>query len=79
MQVTSNCYPALRHLRNKLGNFAIWIGAICINQKDEAEKDDQISFMGNIYSKAPTVYVWLREGDVATDGAMAYFKVAGNV
>lgn len=39
----------------------IWADAICINQKDLAEKDAQVRFMEQIYSKATTVYVDLGE------------------
>src|ERR1700760_4698430 len=34
IEVTANCFSALRHLRNTLGSFTIWVDAICINQKD---------------------------------------------
>lgn len=70
--VTANCHSALQHLRKKLGKFTIWIDAICINQQDEEEKMKQIQFMGDIYSKAETVYTWLGESNVATNRAMTY-------
>ncbi|KAF2654540.1 hypothetical protein K491DRAFT_564395, partial [Lophiostoma macrostomum CBS 122681] len=59
LRVTPNCHSALWHLRERLGGFTIWIDALCINQKDEEEKMYQISMMGDIYSKAETMYVWL--------------------
>ncbi|KAI2628753.1 heterokaryon incompatibility protein-domain-containing protein [Hypoxylon sp. NC1633] len=37
----------------------IWIDAICINQKDNAEKADQIKLMDKIYANANTVKIWL--------------------
>jgi hypothetical protein len=37
----------------------IWIDAVCINQKDKAEKVTQIAIMGNIYRQAAKVVVWL--------------------
>ncbi|KAF2108510.1 heterokaryon incompatibility protein-domain-containing protein [Lophiotrema nucula] len=77
LRVTPNCHSALRYLKEKLGNFTIWIDAICINQKDEGEKMNQILLMGEIYSKAETMYVWLGEGNTATNRAMAYLKTAG--
>lgn len=36
-----------------------WIDAICINQADRIEKAIQIPLMGDIYSKASAVIVWL--------------------
>ncbi|KAH7317791.1 heterokaryon incompatibility, partial [Rhexocercosporidium sp. MPI-PUGE-AT-0058] len=76
--VTENCYSALVHLRRNIpGDFSIWIDAMCINQNDMAEKVNQISLMGDIYWKASTVYVWLGEGDPATDTAMRYLAKTG--
>lgn len=77
LRVTPNCHSALRHLRDKLGNFTIWIDAICINQRDESEKMSQILLMGDIYSKAKITYIWLGEGSAATNRAMAYLKTTG--
>ena len=75
--ITANGFSAVRHLRKKLGNFTIWIDAICINQADESEKEQQILLMGSIYSQAKTVYMWLGEGNAQSDRAMAYLATAG--
>lgn len=56
--VTPNCYAALQRLR-ELGESPVWIDAICINQKDNAEKSRQIPLMGKVYSQARQVLVWL--------------------
>lgn len=78
VKVTANCYSALRHLRRRLGRFTIWIDAICIKQdEDSTEKEQQISLMGDIYSRAHTVFVWLGEGNPGTDRAMSYLGRAG--
>jgi hypothetical protein len=37
----------------------IWIDALCINQDDSAEKNHQVSQMGEIYSGARCVHAWL--------------------
>lgn len=37
----------------------IWIDALCINQKDIAEREHQIALMRQIFEKAHRVYVWL--------------------
>ncbi|KAH6673651.1 heterokaryon incompatibility, partial [Halenospora varia] len=42
MHVTSNLEGALRALRNQSdfeGKFRLWVNAICINQKDEEERN----------------------------------------
>ena len=36
-----------------------WIDALCINQEDEVEKAEQVSMMGEIYSRAFSVCAWL--------------------
>jgi hypothetical protein len=41
IQVTKNCHSALQHLRKKLGSFAIWVDAICINQADSDENGEK--------------------------------------
>jgi hypothetical protein len=50
---------ALYRLRHTINSQTLWIDAICINQKDEAEKAIQIRQMGKIYSQASTVLAWL--------------------
>jgi len=49
----------------------IWIDAICINQQDNEEKGHQVRCMGDIYTKATRVVVWLgparNDSDVALD------------
>jgi hypothetical protein len=37
----------------------LWIDAICINQKDTAERNEQVKQMGKIYKFAERVIVWL--------------------
>lgn len=60
-----NLYSALLVLReNELkrgwyGNPLYWIDAICINQQDDSERSHQVNMMGNIYSAASLVLVWL--------------------
>ena len=75
--VTENCFSALWHLRTKLGTFKVWVDAICINQNDEKEKERQIPLMSEIYSSAAPVYVWLGEGNEATERAMDYMGTTG--
>lgn len=70
----ANAILALRHLRQKLGSFTIWVDSICINQHDIQEKENQISLMGQVYLKAKNVYVWLGKGNEKTRRAMAYLS-----
>ncbi|KAH7071844.1 heterokaryon incompatibility protein-domain-containing protein [Paraphoma chrysanthemicola] len=72
--VTKNCESALRHLRQSMGCLTIWVDAVCINQADDVEKARQIPLMGDIYSSADPVYVWLGEATPGTDRAMRYLN-----
>jgi len=58
-EVGQNLYDALKHLR--LGGRArtIWVDAICINQSDITEKNQQIRMMPITYSRASQVLIWL--------------------
>jgi hypothetical protein len=61
--VTSNLGSALRGLRKKDEPRTMWIDAICINQNDLDERIHQVAFMGEIYSFAEEVMIWLGEDD----------------
>ncbi|KAF4457147.1 hypothetical protein FALBO_15265 [Fusarium albosuccineum] len=55
---TESLRIALRHLRQR-GELVVWADAVCINQKDNAEKSNQVLLMGDIYKKASRVVVEL--------------------
>jgi hypothetical protein len=60
LMVTENCHEALQELqRSCTTRRYLWIDAICINQDNKTEKSLQVSMMGQIYSKARRVLVWL--------------------
>ncbi|TVY31751.1 Heterokaryon incompatibility protein 6,OR allele [Lachnellula subtilissima] len=73
LSVTSNLYAALKSLRCRGGEdcnrLPFWIDAICINQKDDAEKNQQIKIMHTIYSQADHVIAWLGEEQATDYGA----------
>lgn len=58
-QVRQNLWTALRALRWKDARRVVWVDALCINQGDDKERSHQVSQMGEIYSQASTVCVWL--------------------
>ncbi|KAF2799293.1 HET-domain-containing protein, partial [Melanomma pulvis-pyrius CBS 109.77] len=59
VQATKNLYNALHHFRQKGQYGLIWCDALCINQRDISERNQQISIMDKIYRRASRVYVWL--------------------
>ena len=58
-QVRENLWSALRHLRLESEPRLLWIDALCINQEDILERNQQVNQMGVIYSQARRVVVWL--------------------
>lgn len=52
----------------------LWVDAICINQKDIAEKSHQIPLMEEIYGDADSVLVWLGEESQHSTAAMTSIK-----
>lgn len=49
---------------------AIWIDALCINQENISEKEQQIPLMGQIYRQATRVLMWLGDAQGHADWAM---------
>jgi hypothetical protein len=60
-RVGSNLYSALKYLQQRPADllFPIWVDAICINQKDMLERNQQVRIMPHIYTRAMSVLVWL--------------------
>jgi len=75
--VTSNLESALRHLRLENDERRLWIDALCINQDDIPERNDQILLMRDIYVMAEKVIVWL--GDAGPNSGFAMNFVSEHV
>jgi hypothetical protein len=69
-RVTRNLEIALRHLRYVSRPRVLWIDAICINQKNIAERSVQVMHMGEVYTKAASVIAWL--GEESNDSNLAF-------
>lgn len=65
-------------LLNKFGCAEhFWIDALCIDQEDIGEKQQQIPLMGQIYQSAQLCLVWLGEADARSDSGIAWMmKIA---
>jgi hypothetical protein len=59
LMVTRNLHDALHNFRCQNHNMRLWADAICINQADILEKNEQVPLMGSIYGQAQHVRVWL--------------------
>jgi hypothetical protein len=73
-QVTLNLQQALYYLRRHHQVRTLWIDAICINQSDNTEKEQQVSFMHQIFANAQTVIVWLGEPSIDSDMGMRFVQ-----
>ncbi|KAE9380972.1 hypothetical protein N431DRAFT_433147 [Stipitochalara longipes BDJ] len=71
-RIREDLYNALRRLRQCETSRILWVDYICINQSNQVEIYEQISRLGDIYSKAKSVPICLGEGTIATDQAMDY-------
>lgn len=61
MLIRHNLHDALKELRRAScgKHLFIWVDAICINQNDDTEKQEQVMKMAKIYRNARSVCVWL--------------------
>ena len=57
--VGHNLHLALLHLRSPTYPITVWADAVCINQADIAERNQQLSLMSFVYTRAMRVVAWL--------------------
>ncbi|KAK8046225.1 HET-domain-containing protein [Apiospora saccharicola] len=57
--VAHNLHLFLLHLRSATHAISVWADAICINQADILERNQQVALMSFIYTRASRVVVWL--------------------
>jgi Heterokaryon incompatibility protein (HET) len=59
--ITRNCALILRHLRKKESTRILWIDSVCIDQFSINDRNHQVQLMGDIYTLADRVIIWLGE------------------
>ena len=67
--VTANLYSALAALRSSTEVKQLWVDAVCIDQQNIDERNQQVGQMLSIYKGARSVVVWL--GDTAENSSIA--------
>jgi hypothetical protein len=79
IKVTSNLRDAMRMLANATNNTHMtmsrtpsyyWIDALCMDQSNIPERNDQVERMGDVFKKADGVIVWLGKEDEFTIDAL---------
>jgi hypothetical protein len=76
VKIRANVDTMLRNFRKTKKSRYLWIDAISINQEDEGEEASQIPQMGDIYSEARNVLIWI--GDDSDTGEKV-FKFLRNI
>jgi hypothetical protein len=61
VRVRENLWRSLSRLRHAHDDRVLWVDAICINQDDVAERNQQVQIMAQIYESAASVWIWLGE------------------
>lgn len=72
--ITPNLKSALRDLRRPDTPRLFWIDAICINQADISEREQQVRIMHDIYSCATRTVIWLGETFPGNETAFAMLQ-----
>lgn len=60
-RVRRNLEDALQRIRSPSDVVYVWIDGVCINQADNEERSRQVGLMGEVFSSAEEVIVWLGE------------------
>ena len=75
--VTPSLESALRHLRHEDSERTLWVDAVCLNQKDDAEKSVQVRQMQFIYARTSHLVIWVGEADGDSDLGMELVRQVG--
>ena len=77
LSITENLSHFLRKVEDE--SLYLWIDAICINQEDVLERNNQVLLMTDIYSNSITTLIWLGEEDEYTAPAARLMKIMGSM
>ncbi|KAH8748692.1 heterokaryon incompatibility protein-domain-containing protein [Hyaloscypha sp. PMI_1271] len=72
--ITPHLGGSLRALRYTNQPRYIWIDAICIDQKNIKERNNQVPLMDQIYGNATKVCIWLGESDEKSVKALKFIR-----
>lgn len=79
-QATKSLKLALEHFRNTQDPLPdLWVDAICINQDHTDEKEAQVGFMQDIFSKAEETWAWLGHEADQSSKAVALVNVLAHI
>ncbi|OQV06672.1 hypothetical protein CLAIMM_11213 [Cladophialophora immunda] len=78
LSIRKNLASAIRHLRYPDKPRTMWIDALCINQSDVSERNEQVPRMVDIYSRAQRVVAWLGPDSANGSHAMRTLELLGS-
>jgi hypothetical protein len=79
LPVTVNLHGALSRLRYRSIERVLWVDAVCVNQNNASEKEQQIRSMAKIYALASRVVVWLGDAAEDSDQALEEIRLVGGL
>lgn len=71
IEIRQNLSQFLRVASRLYPETALWVDALCINQRNVRERNHQVQQMGLVYSSAKRVLIWLGTGDPDCEYTMA--------
>jgi len=74
MSVRRDLALALTYLRHQDKTRILWIDAICIDQENDVERNQQVQMMSRIYTRAANVCIWLGQQDSESEVAFKFIK-----
>ena len=76
--VTRSLHQALPYLRYKDKRRVLWVDAICVDQQNLEERSHQVQRMGDVYSLADRVIVWLGVDDTTSMHAIQLLRTVAS-
>ena len=76
-RIRPNLHEALVQLREESRALYLWVDALCIDQDNEEEKNQQVQKMARIYSTAHHVLIWLGTGNTKCEEGLDF--ITGDV
>ncbi|KAH7317428.1 heterokaryon incompatibility protein-domain-containing protein, partial [Rhexocercosporidium sp. MPI-PUGE-AT-0058] len=72
--VTKSLLAALKRMRaiKERDSIFVWVDAICINQREDKERNHQVGLMGKIYSSCKEVLFWMGEHESSALATMEH-------
>jgi hypothetical protein len=71
LDVPASSERVLRRMRYSDHDRTLWIDAVCINQANVQERNQQVAMMDEVYSKTVLNLIWLGESTAQTERAIS--------